>query len=45
MKKVEDKVKTLETLINSLTKRLAVLEKENARRKRDVEELKRNANK
>jgi hypothetical protein len=45
MKNPEDKIKSLESIINSLTRRLSLLEKENVRRKRDVEELKRNVRK
>jgi hypothetical protein len=43
MKTPESKVADLEKAVNALMRRVIFLEKENTRRKSDIEELKRNA--
>lgn len=42
MKTSESKIADLEKLVKELMRRIILLEKENNRRKRDIEELKRN---
>lgn len=39
---LKNKIKDLEILIKTMNRRILFLEKENTRRKRDVEEVKRN---
>ena len=45
MKTSESKIADLEKAVNALMRRVIFLEKENIRRKSDIEELKRNARK